>query len=81
MANAEGQRALSHSPIKGRDRHISGPRSASGAPFRVFFLCCRVCVLCCAGSFTRREISPECNHRGPGSCTPGHLMTSRTVAN
>ena len=38
MANAEGQRALSHSPIKGRGRHISGPRSASGAPFRVFLI-------------------------------------------
>ena len=45
MANAEGQRALSHSPIKGRDRHISGPRSASGAPFRVFWLKMYACCL------------------------------------
>ena len=39
MANAEGQRALSHSPIKGRDRHISGPRSSSGA-LRKMYACC-----------------------------------------
>ena len=44
MANAEGQRALSHSPIKGRDRHISGPRSSSGALRRN----ASKCMLCCA---------------------------------